>query len=466
MCCGVAYPKMSLVSGADDPDAPDAFTERSLEARLLRTWASIVPPKKVDKSAYDPYVVEEQYEKLRREYVLTLQPAFKLDEPDTKWDRMLPMLVRQRQLLRISVFTLLCQLFRPLLTLKADQVEAMPQYKRDLLFAQRNHLTNAATSLLESVACLHDNMGGNQTKFFLLSFCTFEPAMLLGMHLLGFETSLGLFAQAPESDVSKDPQRNRVAFPTATRKAPVGGLDMERCRMHIKTALRRLNMLCEVSVIASIGAHYLGQLHIRLNSSVEGFRTSDGEIECLGDDYSDSLEQEKALWLGNHEGSRDNAWIGSDVQQSNRHSNETKATLSASSPPFSGSTLWAKEVSEDSLKGLSTLDIDMPWLPLQSTDSFELWSPHGFNTVIDIDKRMRHEGSVEETYPRTMLDRSQAGYPSLRQLESPSKTGLSFERASRDVSSGSQHQEQLGLPDELIGAQDSWVTYLHAPADF
>ena len=255
---------MRLGPYAGDLGAPDACLERVLSARFIQLWYSIKPGNHVSK--YDPAVVEEQYEKLHRDFIAQLPAVFAFQDPDARWDTKLPMLPRQRRMLHISVLVLLCHLLRPLLQLRPVEVHGMPQYKRNLVIAHRGYLVNAALSLLHNVAELHELMGGNQTRYFLVSFYTFEPAMLLGMHLLSIDQALELLHTARSSKQSSGLWNTTFNFETAkTMYADYSSIRL--CREQIKKAVDRLQLLREVSVIGSMGYDALSEVHAKLGTA-------------------------------------------------------------------------------------------------------------------------------------------------------------------------------------------------------
>ena len=110
---------------------------------------------------YDPAIVEGNYEKLCCDFIATLPDAFAFENPNTKWDEQMPMFIRQRYMIHISVLVILCQLLRLLLRLTVSEIQAMPQYKRNLLLTHCGFLVEAAISLLDGVSGLHENTGGN-----------------------------------------------------------------------------------------------------------------------------------------------------------------------------------------------------------------------------------------------------------------------------------------------------------------
>lgn len=278
---------MRLSRERDHPEAPDLFQERMLQIRLMKLWYAMCPVKNGRPQVYEPNLVEEQSERLHREFIYVLPPVFSFANPDTQWDEQIPTLKRQRQMLRITVLALSLSFFRPLLHLQPVELESLPAYKVDLVLAHREHLVDGAVSLLESVACLHDLMGGNQTKFFLLSFYTFEPAVLLGMHLISLDSFYQMLDQARSTQQGSNswkPERSTEPVRT-TRIDPA---QVTRCRLHINKALERLNILREVSMIAELGARKLGQLVTRLDTLFQSSSSSADAVNsyCFSDSNS------------------------------------------------------------------------------------------------------------------------------------------------------------------------------------
>ena len=169
---------------ADTQSMPHSFSERLLSIRLTKLWTSH-SFSKTNKTTYDAISAQQSYERLQTEFIATLPPAFRVKNPNTQWDCGMMVLPRQRCMLRISVFVFICHLFRPLLQLAGAQLDALPFYKRNLIAIQRKCLVNAALTVLSDISHLHQLMGNKyKTNFFFLSFYTFEPSILLGLHLL------------------------------------------------------------------------------------------------------------------------------------------------------------------------------------------------------------------------------------------------------------------------------------------
>ena len=273
----VSLPKMRLVQEAEDVNAPDVFCERILQARLTRLWSSLRTPSNSGSSSYDPNIIEEQTERLRKEFICTLPPIFSIRDSDTRWDKQLPMLEKQRHMLRISVFVVLLHWFRPLLRITAAQIESMPKYKRNLLAEHRGHLVDLAISILDSVSCLHDLMGGQPTKFFFLSFYSFEPAILLGMHLLSIHAFNESLSRAEK--LQGKTQLWKINHGNELAAAPNSNpLNTARCRTYIDKAHARLNTLRRVSPIGEQGARKIEQMISKLET-LNKSRHLDSSIE-------------------------------------------------------------------------------------------------------------------------------------------------------------------------------------------
>jgi hypothetical protein len=256
--CNTELPKMRFPTPVLGEGAPDVFTERMLQAKLSRLWSSlniIIP--------YDPISAEESYAKLSRSFISQLPRAFDLSAPDTQWDSKLPHLSRQRQTLHIAIHIGVCQIFQPLLSLSAEQVDSMLQYKRDLLVQHREHLVRSAIQALLSVNEMHKLMGGGPRRFFMLGFCTFQAAMLLCLHLLTLDANQHALAV----DVVRREQQplGRRVFQACMTIDATSALT---CRQHIEQALSLLRSLQSVNAVARVGVRKLEQVLIKLDMTV------------------------------------------------------------------------------------------------------------------------------------------------------------------------------------------------------
>ncbi|RYP51842.1 hypothetical protein DL768_002918 [Monosporascus sp. mg162] len=259
-----SLPRMHLTPGIDrDSDAPEGFTERLLQARLVAFWKDT----KVEQSAgidFHPTIAQERYERFKSEFLCTLPPAFSL-QPNLEWDEQLPKLPLQRQLLYIAIFESICQNFRPLLLLEPDRLRALPAYKQVLLSTQSKVLAIAALKVLDAVSALHAMLDSTYTRFPAVLFHTFEAAVLLlclcikdllpGNHVeesaqlraldIAHVSAGGVLVDNPAPDSGRTPDID---------------VSREQCILAAETALGRLQVLAEVSSMAEAGARCLSQL--------------------------------------------------------------------------------------------------------------------------------------------------------------------------------------------------------------
>ena len=247
------WPQMNLGTLGDgngtEPagDAPEPFTERLLQARLADFWRRVGPT-----AAADVMVAEERYELFCREYLAELPPAFAL-QPNRAWDKHLPKLPLQRQLLHIAIYDSLCWNFRPFL-LRLSHEPNLPAYKRMLLYSQKQALVVAALHVLDGVSKLHAMLGGCHTRFAGLVFSTFEAAVLLVY--LCMDPLLP--TDDPPADGSSVSKSSKV--PDPLRAADMRNIARQGCIEAVQGALDRLRMLAEVSNMADVGASILTQL--------------------------------------------------------------------------------------------------------------------------------------------------------------------------------------------------------------
>lgn len=236
-------PRMHLAPDVNDENAPEAYSERLLQARLASFWREVMLYQDAN---YDSALAEERYERFCKEFLATLPPAFAL-EPNTQWDKRLDRLPFQRQILHISVFDSLCRNFRGLLFQDESHIKGLPGYKRALISSQKNGLAVAALEVLQRVAQLHALLGGSHTRFPGIVFPTFEAAVLLAVMC---------------KDLSF-PEQGRVhAYTLSVDPLGCGKIHVtrEKCLRAAEDALERLRTLAEIIPMAERGATTLSSL--------------------------------------------------------------------------------------------------------------------------------------------------------------------------------------------------------------
>ncbi|EGZ72590.1 hypothetical protein NEUTE2DRAFT_126973 [Neurospora tetrasperma FGSC 2509] len=252
-------PTMPLNRGLE---APDPFTERLLQARLADFWRSVSP---LQGNEDDIMAAEERYDKFSREFLSQLPPAFALADADESWDRLLPKLPLQRQMLHMAIYDSLCWNFRPLLFWHPSSSLSLPPYKVLLLRYQKRAVAGAALRSLEAVARLHALLGGYHTRLPGIVMSTFEAAVLLlqlcaDPSFLEDDSCLNMHQQQQQQHITPrlDPMRANAHM-----------VNRPACMEAVEGAVKRLKMLAEVSSLADIGASTLVELLRRTTTSQE-----------------------------------------------------------------------------------------------------------------------------------------------------------------------------------------------------
>ncbi|KAK8080845.1 fungal-specific transcription factor domain-containing protein [Apiospora hydei] len=233
-----------------EPEAPDDYAERLLQAHLATFWRQRGARSDAE---FDVVAAEERYEQFCNEYLSTLPPCFALD-PDHRWDDRCPRLVLLRHLLHISIFDSLCWNFRPVVSRKAQERNNLSLYKRVLLGCQKRALGVAALQVLKNVTSLHRLLGVSHTQFVGLITPAFEASVLLAC--------LCLDPQFPGIDANGDADRpcdRRVAGTDPLRRS-LAEVTRPACVKAVQDSLHRLRMSAEVSSVADAGAEALGRL--------------------------------------------------------------------------------------------------------------------------------------------------------------------------------------------------------------
>ena len=335
----------------DSRDAPESFTERLLQARLADFWRR-VSPKYVSGGEYDMVIAEERYAQFCREYLAELPAAFAL-HPTKTWDRRLPKLPLQRQLLHISIYDSLCWNFRPLL-LQFSREQNLPAYKRMLLDSQKKALVVAALNVLEGVSQLHAMLGDCHTRFANLVFSTFEAAVLLVYLCMD-----PLFPiDDPQTPAVSNTKSSREPDPL---RAGMRNITRQKCIEAVQGALDRLRMLAEVSNMADVGANTLAQLLDRASTSngqdeASAIHNDQTSNETVSFDPQLSGSRDEFMSRNQQSTTSDKAWPSFDPSDTTSHDDfmsESKTTDTMSDmtswPSFDPSDLNSQDYFTTSL---------------------------------------------------------------------------------------------------------------------
>jgi len=261
---------MHLVPGLDDGQwagAPDVFMERVLQARQANFWWTHSSAKE---SWYDPIAAEDRHEKFCNEFLPTVPPPFAL-QPDKQWDKCLPTLPLQRQILYMAIFDSLCHNFRPVLFQEPNYIQSLPNYKQVLFSSHQKALAVAALNLLEVVSTLHVMMGNSYTRFASIIIPTFETAVLL--------LCLCLDSNLPTEETGDDRSNTINTDPLV---AGMTSVTQDKCIQAAHCALGRLQNLAEVSNMAEVGARTLARLVDNIDKIAQ-LRQEDGDLTVAKD---------------------------------------------------------------------------------------------------------------------------------------------------------------------------------------
>lgn len=246
--CTVSLPNGVIGSQISDFNAPNVFCERRLQIELTKIAFDLLTSNH-GKPSTDPVIIDKHIRRLQGEFIEKLPPAFKLHAADEKWDDELPNLKRQREMFRISVFATMCSLLRPVILQSPDQTRTWSPSDRKLVAEHRASLLDVTIEMLESVGRLHTLMGGKHNRFFLLSFFTLEPAVLLGMCLMN-----------PDIGKKKEGKQGSSASGVSRGSSLADDEQWKQGRKKIGDAVARLKILSEVSSIARAGVKVLETL--------------------------------------------------------------------------------------------------------------------------------------------------------------------------------------------------------------
>ena len=308
-------------------DAPNIFCERRLQIDLARIASNILSSNS-GKMCMEPATIDKQMKMLKTDLIEKLPPTFRLDNPDETWDEQLPHLSRQRQMFKISVFATICMLLRPMIILPASAVRALSASDRKLVVKHRMSLIDAAMEVLDSVARLHSLMGGRHNRFFLLSFFTLEPAVLLGKYLM-----------TPKFGAKEGRQSSSTL--KSSRSIAIEERDMWKHGFQkMEEAVARLNMLSEVSSIARTGLKVLEKMLVTIRNT-EMARSVRGEDETASIPSSSTsrsprspVSRSRASTLSQPPSFPPNLSNGSSVSSVSGHPNADEAFGNAVIPPF------------------------------------------------------------------------------------------------------------------------------------
>ncbi|KAF2197574.1 hypothetical protein GQ43DRAFT_200015 [Delitschia confertaspora ATCC 74209] len=294
----LSFPQMRITSGAAVPSQgqPDAFAERLLEAKLAKLWADAHTQGTLRRDYYDICAVEEFQENICKSYIPSLPSAFSLHNEDTQWDSELPMLPRQRQMLRISIYASMCHLFQPMLQLDEERISSLPQYKKNLLVLQNVRLVQSAICLLDGVFALYDLLGRQRMSMFSLGFFSYQAAVLLSMNVI-WAASAGKTLRPGSRKPHEVLHSTEFVYEKASEDQPRDH-NAGYLRGYIDKALVLLRDLGDANQIAKLGMQHLEKIVVRVDSIISSIAPKESHSLVSSNLDGGGSERESHDWLG------------------------------------------------------------------------------------------------------------------------------------------------------------------------
>jgi hypothetical protein len=176
---------------ASDPTAPTPFTDVLLSIKVCQFMESFIsaPAKKAER--LDPAALSAHAQRFQEQFIDKLPPAFRLKDPDTQWDNVIPCLPRKRAAVYVMIWTVIESVHRgfvgPLIPKDPETEKDSPGFvslQQKWAESHRRTLANASINAVDAIVSLHKLMGGGPHRHFTLSIAPMEAGAILGMCLI------------------------------------------------------------------------------------------------------------------------------------------------------------------------------------------------------------------------------------------------------------------------------------------
>jgi hypothetical protein len=161
-----------------DPTAPTLFSDVLLSINICNFMHPFInaPAKKAERM--DPVAVAAHAQRFQDELIDKLPPVFRLQDPDTSWDLIIPCLPKKRATVHVVIWGVVGSMYKGFigsLVLEDDQshkLDAKALLARNYAESYKKLLVNACLKSLEATFRLHELMGGGSHRYFgmLLKF--------------------------------------------------------------------------------------------------------------------------------------------------------------------------------------------------------------------------------------------------------------------------------------------------------
>lgn len=155
----------------------------------------------------DPSIIEAHAKGFESQFINILPPCFRLENPDTSWDILIPTLPMKRLSIYVVIHGIIEGMHKcfvgPLTphSMTSYVAECEKDGDRARLIRQHRHtLANACINAVTATRDLHFLMGGSSHRYFVLSIATIEASAMLGMMIVSdllITTSVPCFRDVP-----------------------------------------------------------------------------------------------------------------------------------------------------------------------------------------------------------------------------------------------------------------------------
>jgi hypothetical protein len=172
-------------------NAPTQSTDVLLNFKLNHYMASFISAPGKESERTNPYTIAAHAKNFQLQFVDTLPPCFRLLNPDTSWDTIIPSLPKKRLAFHIALYGVIEGMHKCFVgPLTPNSIKTyITQLRHDedrakLAFQHRHTLAQSCIDVLITTRSLHIHMGGGPHRYFVICVATIEASAMLGMMII------------------------------------------------------------------------------------------------------------------------------------------------------------------------------------------------------------------------------------------------------------------------------------------
>ncbi|KAE9364628.1 hypothetical protein N431DRAFT_388872 [Stipitochalara longipes BDJ] len=245
----VKLPSETPYITSTDRDAPTIYTDVLINLELSRFMQSFLSAPTLRAERLNPNVVAAAAQMLKEKIVDTLHPAFRMKDPDTRWDSMIPTLKLKRAESHLIIYGVLEAMHKSFigpLTLRAFQEIQFNLPDLRLAEAHRATLINCCINITVNLSQFLDLLGGGPHRYFMISMAAVEMTAVLGTCIIS------------DNLIRRQTSRKSGSFPSLDPTL------REQCIGSFEEGLKLLDLLAQRSPLALKGARIMRQLQFRI----------------------------------------------------------------------------------------------------------------------------------------------------------------------------------------------------------